>query len=510
MTMAIPLVDEWDPKVDDLIMYVEEKTAIINFLKVFDMDLPKSICTFIIGKKSYLNQMVDTIKENRDKTLPDKKIRGICHYNNYFLNYYDVDGELMTGYLRLKMLIDGRTKKLRKKQFIKLVSETFLTPSMIEKVDNMVEHNYILKSPTSNKGFAEQLAFTEKHIKILMNISVMMKLMLPVVTHYIHMCGKGELNLVYEFFLPLFTKLNKDVDIYNKLWISINAKINSSLYQHRTVWGFHAIFSEWEPDSKTDELFREHVIGEAMLRYVFSDSPVVYTSVFLDTHLFYFFREDFKMDNIVVVDSIRDSEGLSGMDKMEINSSKIDESIPIMSKLNVEFMMDKFRNKIKVKDMDKEIEFYLKNHRIDPFQSQLVHTFYADHFGGYRDLDMLNTLQYVELMILLKYYLINKGFVYIPQILSGNVTQMNRRVIRNKKFLSKIEESDIFRNLVEKKFTAIMELGKDNYIIGILSKMINSDFDVVDYHTPDKLGERLEIDNLEVISHEFLNFLAMV
>lgn len=502
MSVAIPLVDEWDPKVSDLLVYIEEKTMIINFLKVFEKDLPKSICTFIIGKQSYLNQMFSNSKRNT---------KGVCHYNNYFLRYFDTDGELVTGYLRLKMLIDGQTKKIRKRQFIKLVSETFLTPSMIEKVEKLVELNYVHRTKTTNKGYAEQLAFTEQHIRILMNISVMMKLMLPIVTHYIHMCAKGDMKLVYEFFLPLLVKMNKDVDIYNKLWISTNAKINGSRWRHRKIWNFHAIFSEWEPDSKTDELFREHVIGEAMIRYEFSGSPVVFTSVFLDTHLGYFFREDFKMDNITIVDSVRDSDGLSMMDKMEINSSKIDESIPILSRLNVNHMMDKFRSKIHVKDMDKEIDFYLRNHKIDPFQSQLVHTFYVDSFGGHRDLDMMNTLQYIELMVLMKYYLLSKGFVYLPQIISGNVIQLNKRVIRNKKFLSKLEESDIFRDLVEKKFAAIMDFGgKERYIISILSKMINSEFEIVDYNTPDKLGEKLEIDNLDVISHEFLSFLAMV
>lgn len=503
-------VDSWDPPVVDRLVYMEDNAAVVNFVKIFNKDTSKSLCTFLIGKKSYITQMSDRPNKRYKESDKDgyKTIRGIAHYINYFMRFYDTDNELASIYIRLKVIIDSYRTKLKRKAFIKMATEAFLTESMIKKVYKLVDDNYIDMVPTDKKKkYAEQLAFKDYHVKILFRISIMMKLMLPVVTHYIHMCAKGQLDLVYQFFLPLFTVFNDDVNIYNKLWISVNAKVNASLYLHRRMWGFHDVEGS-EPDTKTDELFRSHIISEAMLRYIFLEKPIVLNSVFLDTQLDYFFREDFN-NNIIVVDNIKNGEGLSGMDKMEVNSFKIDESIPVLSRLNIDDIIDSLREKVKIKTIDDEIEYYMEKYEITPFQSSLIQAFYADLFGGYRDLDMVSLRQHVTLMTYLKRILQSKNFIYIPQILTAGIPLLKKRVIRNKKFLTKIVESDIYQDLIQSKYPAIIELGRDSYIISILSTMINSEFTILDYDMQDREGEPLEV-NLDIVSHEFISFLAMI
>jgi hypothetical protein len=154
-----------------------------------------------------------------------------------------------------------------------------------------------------------------------------------------------------------------------------------------------------------------------------------------------------------------------------------------------------------------EIAFYKKNHNINKFQVQLVYYYYAKHFGGYRDLNLLTRKQYLKLLVLLKRKLQFQGLVYLPQILTGNVEKLNKRTIQNAKFLMKIENSVIYQTLVNEKFSTLDELKKSNLILNLLSTIINTQFTIVDYDNDEKLGEKLEIANPDILSDEFLSFL---
>ena len=148
----------------------------------------------------------------------------------------------------------------------------------------------------------------------------------------------------------------------------------------------------------------------------------------------------------------------------------------------------------------------MKFYRLNRFQVQLVNYFYAKYFGGYGDLNMLTKRQYIELLVILKKRLQFQGSVYLPQILTANTDRLNRRTIRNAKFLQKIENSSFYQTIV-KKFDAVNELGKDNLILNMLSTIINTEFRLVDYDLKDRLGEVIEIHNTDILSDEFLTFI---
>ena len=46
---------------------------------------------------------------------------------------------------------------------------------------------------------------------------------------------------------------------------------------------------------------------------------------------------------------------------------------------------------------------------------------------------------------------------------------------------------------------------KDSPVIAMLSRIINTNWKIIDYDVPEKLGERIEMVN-DVISDEFLRF----
>jgi hypothetical protein len=134
---------------------------------------------------------------------------------------------------------------------------------------------------------------------------------------------------------------------------------------------------------------------------------------------------------------------------------------------------------------------------------------YARHFGGYRYLKSLERKDYMMLTLLLKKKLLMSGYRYLPQVITANLLKLNRRVIRNEKFLSKLERSTTFQELTSNKFKALEYLGKDDTIIRLISTLINSTFGIVEFESPDLLGETLEVAH-DTMSDEILMFLTEI
>lgn len=506
--MSIINVDDWIPNPEDRLIDINGSMVVFPFDVIFNRDLVnENIVNFIIKKDSYVTVFRDSevVKENGEVEY----FRGGCHYLNYLMKFYDHQKEIPVVYFHMKYLIDDKTvKPMNIKAFRKLLYKKLFTPSVQKMIWQMVEDNWHIELHNDTKAnYAEHLLFTEEHAKSLMAISLSMKLIIPIMMHYLNTNNIDSRANIYYMYKPLFKMFSNGADIYNKLYITVITRVEKSVNKN-PGWGQQEILGR-EPYSKAQNLLRDHIISEAMVRYIFAKNPVIYNSVFLDKQIRYFLIVDYGKD-LIDVDNTKGPEGLSGMDKLEMNSNKIDASIPILSRLNIDHTINKLMKQMKIKTIDAEVEYYREYHRIDKIQVQLVNYYYANIFGGYRDLSMLTRTQYLKLVVLLKRRLQAQGFVYLPQIITGNLTNLNLRVIQNKKFLNKIETSSVYRNLLETKFPALIELGKERLLIGILSSLINSDFTVCDYDSPQHYGEILEIANSDALSDEFLNYLSLL
>jgi len=215
-------IDEWSPTKRDNIILYDGKLIVIPFDKIFNRQNNEALNNFIIKKESYV-----------------KKLDHITHYINYFIKYYDDDNELLLSYLKLKFLIDNKSNNIPISTFIKLVYNILLTDSMIEKINKLVEDNYYidLSPEDTNKKYNETLEFTEEHAKVLMSISMAMKLMVPVMFHYLNSYGLiKERSYIFRFYEGLFDTFGNNIDIYNKLWVSIYAKVNVNYVRNSVIW----------------------------------------------------------------------------------------------------------------------------------------------------------------------------------------------------------------------------------------------------------------------------------
>ena len=152
-------------------------------------------------------------------------------------------------------------------------------------------------------------------------------------------------------------------------------------------------------------------------------------------------------------------------------------------------------------------------------QENYVKAFLSNYFNNYRDLKLVNRREYIILMLLLKKkLLIEAGYdkdsneftdCILPYILTGNLEEsVNTRLIRNNKFISKLQPNSMYRYLIEKKYKHIQEI-KPDVILSLLSSIINTNFTYVVYERQDMLGKPIEY-NEDRISDELLFFLKNI
>ena len=232
----------------------------------------------------------------------------------------------------------------------------------------------------------------------------------------------------------------------------------------------------------------------------------------------YFLKDQYSKTLTEVV-SAKNNDGLSGMDKMEMNLQKIDEGLVILADMNIKTELKRILRDNDFEISDDEIDYYIKYHNPSDLQVQLVYSYWGKHFGAYRNTNLINRREYIILLLILKKRLLaqagcdkNSGFTEcakLPYLLTGNLEdKVNTRIIRNNKFVSKINESYLYEKLKNKKYSNLFMI-KPDYILSLLSQVINTTFTYVVYEDKDLLGKKIEY-NEDKISDELLFFLNSI
>jgi hypothetical protein len=577
-------INTWKPKDYQVIVEKDGKLFVCHFDRLFGHSNKLSTYNrFLIGKESYINQL-DIITS----------------YINFFINNYDCDNELVTGYLKCKFAIDKNHQfgEEEMNSYIDFLYEVLFTETMVSKIVQLVEENYLDDIETSDedkkkyvkneKKHLESLEFTNQHIKILLEISFGMKIMAPCLFHYIqmnHIKIEKDSDIIFRFYQRLFklfgyantweicnssgevlqegiseedakkmiddkwlepTIIGNDkhyyftnddgelcyltrtqINVYNKLYVYVKAKVlesnanNAPIFAQREIFGIDVF-------SVVNMFTKKVLISENMVKYKFNEhwdekqkkykeNIVGFNKTIIKFQISYFLKEQYSK-TITEVTNTKNSEGLSGSDKMLMNQNKLDEGSVIMSDLNIELTIKRIQRRIDVPISNDEIEYYLQNHHPSKLQIQLVYAYYTKYFGTYRDLNLLTRKQYIILLLLLKKkLLIDLGYeedeagkihyACLPYILTGNLSdKVNTRIIRNNKFIAKIEESYMYQDLIHNKYN-LLECIKPDAILSLLSQIINTRFTYVTYEYQELTGTEISY-NEDKISDELLFFLS--
>lgn len=195
-------IDKWTPKSSQCIVEPDNKIFVCHFDKVFQQPKLERYNKFYIQKLSYINNL-----------------ELITKYINYFINCYDSDNELISAYLKIKFETDEKRSftENNMEAYISFLYEILFTDTIINKINMLVEDNYLFdiegndskkkKYQKNDRKHLESLEFTNQHVKILLRISFAMKLMAPCMLHY-HAINSMKIEKdsdnIYKFYKPLF------------------------------------------------------------------------------------------------------------------------------------------------------------------------------------------------------------------------------------------------------------------------------------------------------------------
>lgn len=472
------------------------KTAMsINFGSIFKNASFNDLEIFVLKpKQAYYN--------NTDKYFP---------YVDYFIEYFDDDDELLKGYLEMKYLIDrGDITKYPKNSFINDLFEIMLTESMQEKIKEMVDYNYSITLSTKNNFKYEAIEFTDEHGKILLYTSTALKIVIPIITHYLHVTKVGTKNdpFLYKIFRKIMELFQGDNFMYNKLVEFVSSKLTGKKSSDKAHWEKVQILGS-DVSIETEKIVMR-IIVDIIYKYNFTDNIVNLNTVSIRLNISWLFRENFGR-NLKQISDIKDEEGLSEADKIEMNLSKFDESIVIMSGINIKQTINKLKKKYNIKFRDDEVAYYVNNIEISKVQKDIMFNLFGKYFGNIRDMYGLTIEQYAQLIIIMKEMTRLHGCKIIQHIISGKLTYNPHMKKMPKKQIQQIINSDKYHELKDKYKNTFDIISNDDALFKMINLLISCNVKLVDYDAFNSRGAELDIENnTNLIIDEYLKILIMV
>ena len=313
--------------------------------------------------------------------------------------------------------------------------------------------------------------------------------------------------------------------MYNKLYVYVKAKVlesnsnNAPIFEQREIFGTDVF-------TVINQFVKKVLISENIVKYKFNEhwdpkqkkykeNVIGFNKTIIKFQLNYFLKDQYQK-NLTEVTNAKNSDGLSGIDKMAMNLTKLNEGTTILVDINKEETMKDIKKKFDVPISDEEIGYYIKNLSLSKLQIEFIDSFFAKYFGAYRDMNLLTKREHITLAVILKKKLLlelgydtETGDIHqaaLPYILTGNLEdRVNNRVIRNNRFINKIDESYLYEKLKNSKYKYLVQI-KPDIILEKLSTFINTRFTYVTYENPELLGEEI-VYSEDKISDELLFFL---
>ena len=258
----IPKVDTWVPNPEDIIItnarniVIMPVSAMLNVEKIDQLDL------FVIRPKKCYNSQV--VREH------------ICQVINYFEKYFDPDKELLMCISRVKFFIDRFQSQYTKENFIHDVNVYILGDHMKKKVKKMCDHNFNMD--LTYKNIQAPLQYTNEHAQILLEMSIFMNFVIPLITHYAHVNRVGEIDEfimdVYDYILTMFP-----ANIFAKLFETSYSNVSKSEYKNAPLWMKQDIRGKDVCTHSRDSV--DNIILNIMPKYAFDRNIVAlnYTSI---------------------------------------------------------------------------------------------------------------------------------------------------------------------------------------------------------------------------------------
>lgn len=495
----IPLVDKWKPTKNQM-LFTNSKNIIVaplaDYFKV-DPDQYSKINIFMINPKKSYNS--DALRNH------------CCKYINYFCEYFDLEKEYFTNIAHIKFMIDFYPE-YNYNNLLYDIQRYILQDSIFMKTNAMTEYNYSLELSYKSAN-NPQLQYTNDHGKIMMQISILMNMLIPLITHFAYMKAIG--GNIDEFLLDVYDKILyapvfEGVDIYSKIYetaisnVTRNEKNNAGIWTKQDIRGKDTVIHSMDAV--------KNIIINIMPKYVFEQNMISldYSSI-QRSNKYQITDISYEYSYISLSSSKRDGEDSSSeFDRYEANLTKADESLYLQSRINCQYTMSTIEHQWGPFD-EKEIDFYIKELQnnnleiINGFQKQLIFNLFYKYFGDTTSISAINVRDYIKLMLAAKKMLTNAKMAYLPLIVSGKVNKIVSRKALNKKEQVEMEQSQFFPYIKDKYQNDKILI----QILGTIATLITSNFSIIDYHNPELHGKQLLVES-KIIIEEALLYILLI
>ena len=502
-------VDEWVPDESDKIFKNIVGAIIAPVCSYYKKQVDEN--------SSQFDQSLDYFATSTKKCYNSDSMRfHTCHYLNYFEKFYDKDKEYLSILCQIKFLIDnsaivdpvtGNKVIFPMEAFMYDLNRYILSPSLVRKTGQMARENYSLDLNYKNSN-NPSLQYNDNHACLLMQCSILMNMMIPLLTHYFYM-NKITMK-IDEFLLKAFDTifgLFPEVDLYNKLYETSSTNIGKNEQANAIIWNKQDIRGRNTTTHAISSV--NNIILNIMPKYIFKQNIISmnYSSIMKNTG-FQITDIGFEFSFIPLSSSKRDDDDISEFDKYESNLIKQDESKFIASKVNCSQTMRDIESRFgpfTQEELDYYINHYDNENWMNNLQKQLIFLLFYKYFGDSESIKGINKEDYFRLMIASKKILLNNNMIMLPYIISSKIEKSVGRKILNKKEFLKLERSENYPKIIEKyKLEKTIKI-----ILGYIASIISSEFRIIDMNNPNLDGKMINIVP-DIVIEEMLMFALMI
>lgn len=506
-----PDLYEWDPGIDDLFYRYDGENVIADYdgkvgHLVGSIEDISTLPTFFIKKNHYKARMGE-----------------IVQHMNYFTKFYDLDRDTFFSMMSLKYLIDTNLD-LKQPDFVVMIMDRIVTPAFIAKCKRMAFDLYKLNINADTTGkFNNTPKITNAQAFQIVAVSFSFKILTPIILHFSNINRNFNPMIKTEYlrwFDKIFNRVIKkfeinDVPFYNSLCKFIVFRGDKLFRNNPTAFYQKKMLRGDTIDLFNQVLIREVVCVKTLYKLDYRGSCVAFIDGVLHNFNSNYLKEKFisKPSEIDSDDSSRDSdESLSHAEALEMQTYKRDESAAMITDINTAYVMKMLREWYSALHVpEEEFQFYYKNFKPSEISEYLFNNFYASKFKDPFATANLNRPDTVYLIICMKKILQRYKMPYLAQICTAQIFgKFKKNMIKDSKSTEAFLESEMYREVISKKFANLMELPmKENPILQMRINIINSTYILLD--TDEVLnGYHLEHFDITRVSNEYLAFLSMI
>lgn len=504
-TLDHPRLNDWVPEDDDLkFIYVDEKVH-ARFSDILGKSFPK-FESFKINKKHYKERMTD-----------------VCMHINYFMKYYDSKHDFLINVSSVKYLID-RNPGMRPNQFKSILIRTVVTPDFVKDMIHMAKDMYTVNINTDDDGkYRSTPKITNEQAKMLLGISFAIRAVLPLCVHFSNICeyivtSHDYIKAFDAIFMEIVEKFEKSGDeyfpIFHPLCRFVKYRLERSYNVDSPIWNKKEQLYGITFETVFQNMIHEVILVKSLYKIAYDRSVVSYIDGVVTNSYNHFRFENFKFKPIEIDADAGGSDSddyLTHAESLEMSIYRIDESNQMINDVNNELVLKQIYNRFDFDISEDELEFYYTHCKINNLMQYFLHTFYSGFFHSSTAIQTITRRDTIKLLVILKKYLQASNMVILPQLVTAMVRgRFKENMIKNTRFQEKYESSDVYKNVVERKFRYISEIApKENPIQKKLSTIINSTFTLVDYD--EEINGRILTDiPVDTIMDEYYIFLSII